>query len=151
MPGVPRISSVPLLEERLSRGLEWVRVTASESRSKAHPSEIKFFYNNFSILDFLLLASLVRGEKYSVEIADALSHFNMPMHAPIQQVVYTHLKNLLRDGLLTARQEENPRRVYFSLTQPGKNRVESICDLIASLNKIARSIRNWSHSPSSSD
>lgn len=96
------------------------------------------FSNGFYILEFLILATVAGGEKYSYEVIDELCNLGVPIELPKHSVIYMRLKDLVRAQLLTSRQQyTKPRRIYFSITPKGSERVNALCALAHRLDALA--------------
>jgi DNA-binding PadR family transcriptional regulator len=125
------------LEEALAEQSVRVSVVGPVPK-KIHSKKVSSESIIFSVFDFLILMTLVRGEMYSKQILDELANLDMPIEMPKQQVIYLRLKNLLRDGFLVSHRTADLHRVYFSLTIKGRQRLNIYCSLTTRLNKMAR-------------
>jgi|KBSMisStaDraftv2_1062788.scaffolds.fasta_scaffold327164_2 DNA-binding PadR family transcriptional regulator len=98
------------------------------------------FSDEFQILEFLLLAAVARGEKYTHEVLKELAQLGVPLMLPRENVIYMRLKDLVRDQLLSSRQQARPRRIYFSITQEGRRRMNDLCTMAHCLDTLAHMI-----------
>ena len=77
---------------------------------------------------------------YGLEIARSLSEhpgFGIP---PGNGVLYPVLKTLVRDGALNARRVPGAPRIYYSLTDQGRDRLLAIAKRWADLNDAVQSL-----------
>jgi len=122
----------------LAGAVEWVRVAgdARVAPRAAASSEV----SAFTLPEFLVLAVLKDHEMYGLEIARSLSEhpdFGLP---PGNGVLYPVLKTLVREGALTARRVPGTPRIYYSLTDQGRDRLLAIAKRWADLNQAVQSL-----------
>jgi len=120
--------------------VEWVRVPGGESLAQPHHIATSPEISAFTLPEFLVLAVLKEHEMYGLEIARSLSEhpgFGIP---PGNGVLYPVLKTLVREGALNARRVPGTPRIYYGLTDQGKDRLAAIAKRWADLNQAVQSL-----------
>ena len=132
----------------MAEGLEWDWVSGPTPRSRApriykrSHSATASIDNDFQILEFLILTTLLRREMYSVEVGEELLRLETVVELPKQGVIYTRLKDLVRSEFLSSRQQAGSPRIYFSMTQKGRDRLDAMCALTQSLSALGQATAN---------
>jgi len=122
----------------LAGAVEWVRVPSGDSLAQPHHASAEI--SAFTLPEFLVLVVLKEHEMYGLEIARSLSEhpdFGVP---PGNGVLYPVLKTLVRDGALNARRVPGTPRIYYSLTDQGRERLLAIAKRWADLNDAVQSL-----------
>jgi PadR family transcriptional regulator PadR len=121
-----------------------MRVTPESGGARAHsghgheagPSEI----SSFTLHEFFVLGTLKEREMYGLEIVRALSgQPDFGGHAGMG-TVYPILKTLVKEGALCSRRANGTPRVYYSLTDQGRERLLAIAKRWAHLNNTVQSV-----------
>jgi PadR family transcriptional regulator PadR len=121
--------------------LDWVRVSTPESGSGVHPGRAaSASADTFVLEEFLVLGVLREREMYGLEVVRSLSdHPDFGLHSGAG-IVYPLLKTLVKDGTLHARRVSGTPRIYYSLTEQGKERFLALVKRWASLNEAVQSM-----------
>ena len=93
------------------------------------------------VIDLLVLRVVADGETYGYAIVQTLESHGL--NAVSEATVYTSVKRLEKNRLLTSRREvaENGRaRRYYSLTEAGRREMTSRLDIWDSLAKVVTSV-----------
>lgn len=110
---------------------------------RAQPSDNRFSTqeqsSSFTLEEFFILGVLRDGELYGLQIVNALvaySEFGVSLG---MGVIYPTLKSLVKEGALHSHQATSgPLRIYYSLTDVGRERFKTIAYQLAHLGKIAQ-------------
>lgn len=116
---------------------EWMRVSDGEHRMRAgrrrgNPD------GSFSVLEFRILGLLRDRELYGTEIVKSLSAHESFGQPPGNGVVYPLLKDLVKEGVLGSRRTGGPPRIYYYLTETGRERLHAIAGQWISLNQAVQ-------------
>lgn len=128
----------------MAEGLEWDRVDQPKQRSKPsrfykrNRNAASSLENDFQILEFLILTTMLRGELFCAQVLSELQKLPAAIELPKHGVIYMRLKDLVRDGYLASRKEGGAPKVYFSLTPRGIERVNAMRALTQSLNAVSQ-------------
>lgn len=126
-PGQRMVSQIPSVHEA---GRD-----RSAKRKNQKPSASSY---QFPILDFLVLAAIIRCEQSSAQVTKSVSDLCAPSMLPPTNTIRSRLNSLTHKGFLSCRTESNGRQLYFNITDKGKGRLREMCKLIPPLNAMAR-------------
>ena len=126
----------------LGASLEWARAQAGiDSAPGGNAREIA----TATLAEFLVLAVLREHEMYGREIARTLSEHSDFGISPGLGILYSLLKKLAKEGALNVRRSQGSSRVFYSLTDLGRDRLLDIARRWAILNESVQSMvtDNW--------
>ena len=103
---------------------------------------------NFTLEEFFILGVLRDRELYGLQIVNALTAYSEFGISLGMGVIYPTLKTLVKEGALHSHQANSgPLRIYYSLTDVGRERFKDIAYLLAHLGKIAQLLAAGVRSP----
>lgn len=95
--------------------------------------------SSFTLEEFFILGVLRDRELYGLEIVSSLAAYSEFGISLGMGVIYPTLKGLVKEGALHSHQADGgPPRVYYALTDMGRERFKSIAYQLAHLGKIAQ-------------
>lgn len=118
------------------------RAQTASSRVSTHSES-----SVFTLEEFFILGVLRDREMYGLQIVRSLSahsDFGIPLGTG---VIYPTLKTLVKKGLLCSRQANGSPRVYYALTDTGRERLKAMADRLANLGNTAQLLAAASRSP----
>jgi PadR family transcriptional regulator PadR len=119
--------------------LDWVRVSTNESgvgRGRLAPAPA----DTFALEEFFVLGVLREREMYGLEIVRSLSaHPDFGIHSGAG-IIYPLLKTLVKEGTLHSRRVNGTPRIYYSLTDQGRERFLALVKRWASINDAVQSM-----------
>lgn len=124
----------------MAGAVDWVRVPGGDSPAQVHHAAASAEISVFTLPELLVLVVLKDHEMYGQEIARSLSEhpdFGVP---PGNGILYPVLKTLVREGALSARRVPGTPRIYYSLTDQGRERLLAIAKRWADLNEAVQSL-----------
>jgi len=111
-----------------------LRAQGAQNYASSHPNS-----PSFTLEEFFILGVLQDRELYGLQIVSALvaySEFGISLG---MGVIYPTLKSLVKEGALRSHQANSgPARVYYALTDAGRERFRAIAGQLAHLGKIAQ-------------
>lgn len=124
----------------MAGAVDWVSVPSGDSVGRAPGVAASAEISAFTLPEFLVLVVLQEREMYGLEIARSLSEHPAFGAPPGNGILYPVLKTLVREGALSARQVAGTPRIYYSLTQQGRERLRAIAKRWADLNEAVQSL-----------
>jgi PadR family transcriptional regulator PadR len=94
----------------------------------------------FTLREFIILGVLKEREMHGAEVAKSLSAIGDFGSSVGTGIVYPLLKDLAKDGALCVRRTGGTPRVYYSLTDKGKARLQAIAMSWATINHSLQSL-----------
>jgi PadR family transcriptional regulator, regulatory protein PadR len=108
--------------------------------SEAYQNRSSLDINAFTLHEFMVLGVLKEREMCGSEVAMSLSKIG-DVGKPVGiGIVYPVLKDLAKEGALSARRTGGKPRVYYSLTDKGKARLRTIANSWATINRSLQSL-----------
>jgi PadR family transcriptional regulator PadR len=105
--------------------------------------------DTFALEEFFVLGALREREMYGLEVVRSLSaHPGFGLHAGAG-IIYPLLKTLVKEGALHSRRVSGTPRIYYSLTDQGRERFLALVKRWASLNDAVQSLAADTHPPAS--
>lgn len=121
----------------MAGSLDWVRVSPGAAQAGCRPSATA---DTFALEEFFVLGALREREMYGLEIVRSLSaHPDYGIHSGAG-IIYPLLKTLVKEGILHSRRVNGTPRIYYSLTDQGKERFLALVKRWASLNDAVQSL-----------
>lgn len=122
----------------MAGSLDWVRVSTHEGgvgRGRLTPAPA----DTFALEEFFVLGVLREREMYGLEIVRSLSHPEFGIHSGAG-IIYPLLKTLVKEGTLHSRRVTGTPRIYYSLTDQGRERFLMLVKRWASINDAVQSM-----------
>ena len=135
----------------MAGSLDWVRVSADGGFPDAHAGHGRLGASSetFTLHEFFVLGALKDREMYGLEIVRSLSAQPDFGGSAGIGTVYPILKTLVKEGALCSRRINGTPRVYYSLTDQGRERLLAIAKRWANLNDTVQSVVADIHPPAS--
>jgi PadR family transcriptional regulator PadR len=123
--------------------LDWVRVSTREGAAGTHADRgplSRAPADTFALEEFFVLGILREREMYGLEVVRSLSaHPDFGIHSGAG-IVYPLLKTLVKEGTLHSRRVNGTPRIYYSLTDQGRERFLALVKRWASINDAVQSL-----------